>query len=291
MRCYALEEHYITECPLPKEYKICSRCSNVGHVWHQCQDLSEKCINCGGDHNALAMRCNKRKEILKEKRKQMNEKQNLTYASISQVTPKVTMPNMKFPSITKEEILKIHICIAHAQGKDQKKPGTYKTELDKVLKANNLPTIIIPDDSDEITECTYDQAADVAGATKVKNSEVKETQPTPGKSTEKDIFDATDLGIEIYTHTEQGWPVNFTTEELVKGIENKRYKWKYNNASLSEDQILRKISKGEIKLHKCFYAVDKAEFRKTRSGLIQDRSPADARDPRTIKKAFHSSIN
>ena len=55
MRCYALEEHYITECPLPKEYKICSRCSNVGHVWHQCQDLSEKCINCGGDHNALAM--------------------------------------------------------------------------------------------------------------------------------------------------------------------------------------------------------------------------------------------
>ena len=124
MRCYALEEHYITECPLPKEYKICSRCSNVGHVWHQCQDLSEKCINCGGDHNALAMRCNKRKEILKEKRKQMNEKQNLTYASISQVTPKVTMPNMKVPSITKEEILKIHTCIAHAQGKDQKKPGT-----------------------------------------------------------------------------------------------------------------------------------------------------------------------
>ena len=91
---------------------VCSRRSNVGHVWHQSNEIPEKCLNCGGDHNALAMRYNKRKEILKEKRKQMNEKQNMIYASITQVIPKVTMPSLKVPTITKGEILKEFIYVS-----------------------------------------------------------------------------------------------------------------------------------------------------------------------------------
>lgn len=61
------------------------------------------------------------------------------------------MPNYKMPEITKEDLLKINICVAHAQCKNREKPGTYAYELNKVLKANNLPNIIIPEDTDTKT--------------------------------------------------------------------------------------------------------------------------------------------
>ncbi len=61
MRCYSLEQHYTSECPKPKEYKICSECSEEGHVWHQCLNNIKKCLNCKGNHSSMAMKCQKRK--------------------------------------------------------------------------------------------------------------------------------------------------------------------------------------------------------------------------------------
>ena len=56
----------------------------------------------------------------------------------------VTIPAPKIPMIKKEELLKIHICVAHAQGRDQANPGIYSDELNRVLEENNLPKIKIP---------------------------------------------------------------------------------------------------------------------------------------------------
>ena len=67
MRCYALEEHFTNECPKSRDYKICSECSAEGHVWHQCRENYKHCISCGDSHSTLAMKCVKRKEILREK--------------------------------------------------------------------------------------------------------------------------------------------------------------------------------------------------------------------------------
>lgn len=58
------------------------------------------------------------------------------------------MPEYKLPTKTKEELLKIDICVAYAQSKNREKTGTYAYELNRVLKANNLPSIIILDDDD-----------------------------------------------------------------------------------------------------------------------------------------------
>ncbi len=33
MKCYCLEEHNTRDCPKGKEYKLCSECSNEGHLW------------------------------------------------------------------------------------------------------------------------------------------------------------------------------------------------------------------------------------------------------------------
>ncbi len=102
MRCYALEDHFTNECPKTREYKVCSECSTEGHVWHQYLETYKKCLNCGGNHSTLAMKCSKRKEILNEKRTQENERQKLTYPHISQATLPSKMPNYKMPEITKK---------------------------------------------------------------------------------------------------------------------------------------------------------------------------------------------
>lgn len=95
MRCYALEQYFTNECPRSRDYKICSDCSTEGHVWHQGKENYKKCLNCGDRHSTVAMKCNKRKEILKEKRTQENERQKLSYSNITQATLPPKMPTYK----------------------------------------------------------------------------------------------------------------------------------------------------------------------------------------------------
>ena len=96
-------------------------------------------------------------------------------------------------------------------------------------------------------------------------------------------LDSNTLSLEIYTTKEQGWPTNFNTEDLAKALQNNKYKWQYKDDSYSEDYIIRKLSRGEIILKKCFYLADNDEYRKIRSCLIQDRSPAENSDQRLNK--------
>ena len=120
------------------------------------------------------MKCSKRKQIIKEKRNQLKERQNMSYACVTQTTPPATMPSYTTPLVTKEEILKIHLCVVHAQNKDQKNPGTYKAELNKVLKANKLPTIIIPDEPEDNNESSRTETVKGAMATEQSKPEPKE---------------------------------------------------------------------------------------------------------------------
>ncbi len=100
MRCYILEQHYINECPKGRDYKICYECSSEGHVWHRCREVIKKCINCGENHSSMAMKCLKRKEILKSKRAQQNTKQNMTYSNIAMTNVPPKMTNYNIPRIT-----------------------------------------------------------------------------------------------------------------------------------------------------------------------------------------------
>ncbi len=226
MKCYALESHSTNECPKSKEFKICSECSAQGHVRHQCQESLKKCLNCGENHSALAMECAKGKEIIKEKRNQVKERQNMTYSRITQATAPASLPIFNTPTIIKEELLKINICVAHAQFKNQEKPGTYKYELNRILKTNNLPSIAIPDDTDIASDNINAQQAAGTMATTVSNKEPETQIPTPAErkqsipeTSKGKIFDLSELGLELYTTKEKGWPINFTTKDLIKGIQ------------------------------------------------------------------------
>lgn len=289
MRCYTLEDHFTNECPEGKDYKICSECTSEEHVWHQCRSVYKLCLNCGGNHSALAMKCVKRKDIIKLKRSQSIDKQKMSYASISQSTTTPRMANPILPQISKEEILKIHICVIHAQVKDQQKPGTYAKELNKMLKENKLPSIIVPEDTDEQpqaaallqdkTQKPMQIAQSLSRDSSSGDLSVKQKTKTDGK------LDCKDLGLQFFTLKQRGWPKNYNTEQLVKDIKSKDVKYKYTNNKFTEEEILLKTQNGEIILTTCWYSVDIDEYRKIRNGLSEERSPIERRDPRIPKIA------
>ncbi len=74
------------------------------------------------------------------------------------------MTNFQTPLVTRDEILQIYICVTHAENANPKNPGTYKYELNKLLKANKLPTIKFPDDEPS-TKSNILQKQDTEGAT------------------------------------------------------------------------------------------------------------------------------
>lgn len=305
MRCYVLEHHNTRDCPKPREYKICSECGKEGHVWHQCQDKENKrCINCNGNHSALAMKCAKRKEVLKEKRKEEAEKNKRTYAAATAVLQTQTTNTQPItyspPIITREDTLKINICVAHAHYMNIDKPGSYEEELNKVLKLNNLPCIKIPSNptSKRIFN-TQDQNPDTSKAAQEtkprrikekieENRETTETaqaQATDGeiKRMEEELFptEAADIDLQFFTTEEKGWPQrNFSLDDLIKGIYQSKYKYTYADIRYTEEDVLDFIKNGEIKLSKCWNSVGKDTYRKIRNGLLQERSPLEERDSR-----------
>ena len=180
-------------------------------------------------------------------------------------------------------------CVAHAQNQEQKNPGTYKYELNRVLKANNLPTIIIPDDEQETnSDKTQEQAAsalainvtDQGAEAQLKTPKLKRIKSTESLSAK--IIDAEDIGLELYTSKERGWPKNMSITDLATGIEKKLYKGKYTESKYTEEQIMRKIRRNEINFNNSnsWIAIDSDAFRKIRPGLNADPSPLTFRDLR-----------
>ncbi len=221
MRCYNLEDHATRDCHKDSRYKLCSECSIEGHLWHECKEKTKKCVNCKEKHSTMAMRCPKRKIILKEKRREETERKNMNYVEIvrsqGNVPTQSSVPHYIYPDITKEETLKIHICVAHARYNNLEKLGSSGDELNKILTANNLPNQIIPDcpKSDKIFTTETQGSAQYQTTThksrnrgKKQRKDSTNTQTTESEASDlehenidkgTDVKDATDFGLKLYT--------------------------------------------------------------------------------------------
>ena len=82
MKCFSLEDHATRDCKKGTEYKLCSECAQEGHVWHQCKELIKTCVNCNENHSTMAMRCMKKKEIIRQERLEESRKKNFSYAGV-----------------------------------------------------------------------------------------------------------------------------------------------------------------------------------------------------------------
>lgn len=97
------------------------------------------------------MKCNNRKTILKEKRKEQAARDKLTYSEATQVrgsqpqSIQSLTPYQRTLKLTREDSLKINICVTHVHYRNIENPGSNADELNIILAENNLLNIIIPE--------------------------------------------------------------------------------------------------------------------------------------------------
>ena len=309
MRCYALEKHNTRDCSKDRNYKICSECSQEGHFWYNCKEKDKNCINCGGNHSTLAMRCSKRKEIVKEKRKEEAERGRQTYAGIAGASAthalqtNIANSTHSTPLVTREDTLKINICITHAHYMNMANPGTYEGELNKILTLNNLPKIKIPSIPDSrkifnsMPQQSESRASEAPEVKPRKEREGKHSNEQGKESKEVQIDreleemeqeiqpkDSKEIGLQIFTTDERGWPTeNFTIDDLITGINHNIYKYTFTDNRFSEEQVMKLIKNSDMSLRSCWNMIGKDVFRKIRNGFLKDRSPIQNRDPRQQK--------
>lgn len=175
--CYRYEQHQTRDCPENND-KVCSECSARGHTFRECNATHKKCINCTRQgkqetgHRTLAMACPIKKEIInaiRETQKKTTEnKEQAKYATIVKNTVKeIQGETTTHIHLNETTHFKLLACIMHSHVLNLQTPGSYNIELNKMLKANNLPQMKFPSNPD---------SAKVLGATAVRQEPMEEEE-------------------------------------------------------------------------------------------------------------------
>ena len=291
-KCYALEDHTTNNCPKDINYKICSECAEEGHTHKECNNTStKKCINCDEDHRTMAMKCPKRKIIVKDKRTQHNN--NIKTYSQAAKTP-TTAQTTTIP-INTDAHLTIFTCMLHAHFMNAAEPGCYETELNKMLKRNKLPIISAPSNPPsgrilkmgQITKQDQEQQSQTnkhnEEASNTANEVIEEVEieeavrqdnTNKDHSTKTHFTKGKEIGLTIHTQRSVGWPKNnLTTNLLIKGLRDQTYKMTYTKDIINEEEIIEMITKRTINIDDCFTTTEDCFFKKLRPGLIKERTP------------------
>ena len=133
--CYAVEKHSTSDCPTKlsnASFIVCSKCAVHGHDFKSCdvQSRDFKCLNCDGNHNAMAMACPLRKEALRLKR----------------IDPPTKFSTRTKYSLNKETIDHNLVCKSFsltllAVLKCTESPGSFSDELNTLFSQNGLPIL------------------------------------------------------------------------------------------------------------------------------------------------------
>lgn len=312
-RCYKVEDHFTSDCPKPKEYKICSECGEEGHYWRECNNTIKKCINCQEEHRTLAMRCPRRREAYNFKK---TESKTTTYSNVVSRTTlqqhqQGTFYNREMSAVTPDIQKTIFACLMHAHIINAEKPGSYQDTINKVFPANGLPAIVIPEDppSKSIMQSLMSSTQKEVGKTSSEaqqrdqgermedepatHSKKPEESATHSKKTEESTkhkskskekkrkellnsssISSSDIGLKIYSASSRGWPEGkITKENLIKGIDENIYKWTFTNKALKDDDVLGKIIFNQIETEDCYVTLEDGIFNKLTSGLTDEDSP------------------
>lgn len=319
MRCYKIEDHNTSECPKPQEFKICLECGEEGHIWRDCSSEIKKCINCKGEHRTLAMKCELRKEVIKQKRKERKEA-TTTYSNITKRNTNIqqTTHYTEVPTISPSTHTLSYDCFMYAHIVNVGNPGSFQVEVNNMRKMNNLPPIKTPDNPPsaailnvmakhtdmhitkgaEERESNTEQANIANAREEEEMDEIIETRSNIAQQLETtEILQETmsmqgkrrymtrgeEIGLMIYTKQSEGFPKKeeFTRQVLVAGLQNRKYKYTYANENLTEEEVIKMIENKSIEVTAhCFARVDASTFGKIRSGLIEEKTPPPSKEQR-----------
>ena len=175
------------------------------------------------------------------------------------------------------------------------KPGSYSEELNATLRFNNLPEIKIPHEppSKEIlgafagAECISRPKENEMDTENEQNEQGKENgQAEEGPNTTVDVIKGQDINLRILTPRSRGWPKGeLTNKGLIRGIQDRKYKYTYTDEKVEEEDIIRSISTNKIDLKDCFSIVEDSLFNKVRSGRIAERTPPARHSQKLARKS------
>ena len=147
-------------------------CTEIGHKYSECNAQQSRCINCQGNHRTLASVCPTRRDLIKNKskdlrersrsRSQANRQQQARFASYADAagnqaaaTPIINNNDMK------DMIGKITTAIIYAQCTEAMTPGSFQKTIDTVFQMNNIPMIRFP--TTQITKNIREMYKDMLG--------------------------------------------------------------------------------------------------------------------------------
>ena len=153
--CYQYT-HKTRECPQERK-TLCSFCATEGHKHNECTNTEPKCINCSGKHRTLASSCKIRRDIIKEKTKEIRARSRsrsqgrVTYAqrmtgtaTSSTTTQSQSHINIESNNETKQLITKIITSVAFSHYMEALNPGSFQRNMDEMFKLNGLPQMQFP---------------------------------------------------------------------------------------------------------------------------------------------------
>ena len=139
--CFEIENHVSKNCPRKLEnpnFKVCSKCASTDHTYAMCKAEPERfvCINCGQNHHTLAFKCQARKNAIK-----MKSSGTPKYTDYSAAVKTSLTKKMLDKSETEFSPNKIMTCMCAALLNEYENPGNFNTQLNILLKQNNLPGV------------------------------------------------------------------------------------------------------------------------------------------------------
>ena len=296
MRCYKLNAHPTRRCPATED--VCSECAVTGHRHTDCTSATKKCLNCNGDHRTTAPQCPSRKQEANNMRRstaQSNVREGVTYSSAAQNG----LPTMQTPNFMNMSMLKMSSAIMYAHSMNAVFPGTFNTELNKVLALNNLPQMIFPDNPPSAQIITKFDQMNQANPTETRTIEPMETvvnntqisAPSTPTKKEKTVAKSSDdsplrkkkktdprfehssdkMGLQIFTNPK----TQFIKPKTVTWVLPKdSYKFIYTNEEYKKEEVTELLKNAKILLHpgSIHVSTSAEDYRKLNSGLRKIQS-------------------
>ena len=218
--------HRTRDCPLDQQI-LCSYCSQEGHKHNQCTSQEPKCINCGGRHRTLTAVCKVRRDIIKEKGKEIRTKSRSrsanrqTYAGITTATQRSnidTIINHLSRDEAKTIITKIMASIAYAHYIETIQPGSFQNTVDEMFVLDKLPKVKFP--TNIVTQGIRDLFSNTM-QTNLDSQSQGATQRETSNERESELFAGSET-MEIESHKRLRESSELSAPEMIEKREKKK---------------------------------------------------------------------
>ena len=147
-KCYNINSHFSAKCTKSSSYKVCSLCASTDHTYKNCTSTLRKCLNCDDDHATMSRMCPKYKDAKLSNFNSLPDaaKENLPVhvgrATTRQYSDAISTVSYRKSNqgLSRDDMFRGYMSLLLATNLEHESPGTFNSNLAKLLAENNLPT-------------------------------------------------------------------------------------------------------------------------------------------------------